>query len=213
MFTDIFNFFVKITAYPVQKLCFRTKVYFEDKSVQGRKIRGGAVIVSNHTSVFDYAVYLFVFFGRTLRVQMAEVLFNKQPLGIFLKALGGIRVNRDAHSLDAVSKSEEVIRRGGVVGVFPEGRLPLKGEQRPLPFKEGAALLALSTGAPVIPVYTNGSYFAARRARVIIGKPIYPSKYTALDCSDREKVAGLNTELRERIIQLGRLLDEKTAKQ
>ena len=103
MLIDFFNWFVKITAYPVQKLIFRTKVYYQDKNVQSRHIKGAAIVISNHTSVFDYAVYLFVFFTRTLRVQMAEVLFDKKPLGLFLKMLGGIYVNRDVHNFDFIN--------------------------------------------------------------------------------------------------------------
>lgn len=57
-----FNTFTKITAYPVQKACFNTKILYEDKSVQNRRIKGPAIVVSNHTSVYDYAVLLFCFF-------------------------------------------------------------------------------------------------------------------------------------------------------
>ena len=74
MLIKFWNAFVKITAYPVQKAVFRTKVCYEDKRAQSRRIKGSAVIVSNHTSVWDYGVYLFVFFFRTLRCQMAEVI-------------------------------------------------------------------------------------------------------------------------------------------
>ena len=34
-----FNTFTKITAYPVQKACFNTKILYEDKSVQNRHER------------------------------------------------------------------------------------------------------------------------------------------------------------------------------
>ena len=67
MLIKLFNAFVKITASPVQWAVFRTKVYYEDKSAQSRRIKGAAVLVSNHTSVWDYACYMFVFFFRTLR--------------------------------------------------------------------------------------------------------------------------------------------------
>ena len=210
MLYSLFSMFVKITALPVQWLCFRTKVYFEDKSVRGRRIKGAAIIVSNHTSVFDYAVYLFVFFGRTLRFQMAEVLFKKKILAVFLRCMGGIFVDRDAHDLGFIARSEKVLDRGGVVGVFPEGRLPREGEKRPLPFKSGAAYLALSSGVPIIPVYTNGSYFCKRRARVIIGRPIFAEDLTEQGLSDKEKISRVSDALRERIIELGELLNEKT---
>ena len=83
----LFNAFVKLTGLPAALLVFRTKVYYENKAAQGRRIKGAAVLVSNHTSVFDYAVYLFVFFTRTLRTLMAEVLFEKKLLALFLKLI------------------------------------------------------------------------------------------------------------------------------
>lgn len=205
-----FNALTKITAWPVQALCFRTKVCYEDRAVQDRHIRGSAIVISNHTSVYDYAVYLFVFFFRTLRFQMAEVLFSKQPLGLFLRAMGGIRVDRDAFDFSFVAKSEQILRRGGVVGIFPESRLPKPDEARPLPFRPSAAYLALSSGAPVIPVYTNGSYFRRSRARVIIGKPVDAASLVDPDLSEKEQLAQVSELLRLRIIELGRMLDEKT---
>ena len=210
MLIKIFNWFVKITAYPVQKLIFRTKVYYQDKSVQSRRIKDAAIIASNHTSVFDYAVYLFVFFTRTLRVQMAEVLFDKKPLGIFLKMLGGIYVNRDARDFSFMYKSEEVLKKGGVVGVFPESRLPRKGEETPLEFKPGTAYLAISADVPVIPVFTNGKYFCKERAEVIIGTPMNPRDYTDDSLSDKENIANFTNALRQRIIELGNELNEQS---
>ena len=61
MLIKIFNWFVKITGWLPQRIVFNTKVYYQDRSVQGRHIKGAAVIASNHTSVFDYAALLFVF--------------------------------------------------------------------------------------------------------------------------------------------------------
>lgn len=205
----LFHAFVKLTGWPVQKLCFRTKIYYEDRSVQNRHIRGSAILVSNHTSVYDYAVWLFVFFSRTLRFQMAEVLFQRQPLGTFLRCMGGIRVERDTFNFGFIRKSEEILHRGGVVGIFPEGRLPLPGETRPLPFKPSAAYLALTTGVPVIPVYTDGSYFRRRRARVIIGKPLALDAAVDAALPPKQQLAQASELLRKRMMELERMLDEK----
>ena len=212
MWIKIWNAFVKITAWPVQFLAFRTRVYYEDRSAQGRRIKGPAIIVSNHTSVFDYAVYLFVFFSRTLRFQMAEILFQRKILGLFLKWMGGIYIDRNVHDVGAVARSQNVLEKGGVVGVFPEGRLPLKGEERPLPFKTGAAFLALSSGVPIIPVYTNGSYFNKKRARVIIGRPVFAEDLADKSLSDKEKIVAVSEALRDCIVRLGELLDAESNK-
>lgn len=205
-----FNVFTKITGYPAQLLCFRTKVYYEDKSVQSRRIKGGTILISNHTSIFDYAVYLFVFWSRTLRFQMAEVLFRKKALSLLLRALGGIFVDRDAFDFGFVAKSQRIIEKGGVVGIFPESRLPKKGEERPLPFKTSAAYIALTTGAPIVPVVTNGSYFNKKRARVLVGTPVRAEQFIREGASDKENLQAVTDALREKIIDLETMLNEKT---
>lgn len=206
------NTIVKITGWLPQKIVFRTKIYYEDKSVQKRRIKGPAIIISNHTSVWDYACFLFVFPGRTLRYQMAEVLFKKKVLGVFLKGMGGIYVNRDANDFSFISESEDILRDGGVVGIFPESRLPRPEEERPLPFKSSAAFIALSSDVPVIPVYTKGDYFNKKRNRVIIGKPINAAELTDSNLSDKDNLQLVSDSMRQRIIELGELLDERIEK-
>ena len=212
MIYKFFNWFTKITAWPVQFFAFRTKIYYEDRESQGRKIKGPAVIVSNHTSVFDYAVLLFVFFSRTCRYLVAELQFEKKILGPFMKMLGAIRVDRNSFDISSVQNAVDVLDAGGVVGIFPESRIPLPGEEKPLEFKTGAALISLMAGVRVIPVYTDGCYFKRKRARVIIGAPLEPSDYTDDSLSDRENIANVTKALREKIIMLERLLHEKEEK-
>lgn len=199
----------KITGWLPQRVAFRTKVYYEDKSVQSRRIKGKAVIVSNHTSLFDYIALVFTFLFRTLRVQMAEVLYEKKFLGFLLKMLGGIYVNRNTLNLSFISKSEDVLNKGGVVGIFPESRLPLKGEERPLPFKSSAAFIALSADAPVIPVYIDGRYFTRKRTRIIIGKPMNINDYIDDSLPKKENLINATNAMRDKIIELERMMNEK----
>jgi len=201
------NVFAKITGYPVQLACFRTKVTYKDKSIQSRRIKGPAIIVSNHTSVYDYAVMIFVFLSSTLRVPIAEVMFRKQPLAGFLKAMGGIQIDRDTHSLSSLSECEDVLLAGDVLLIFPEGRIPRKDETPPLEFKHGAAALSLATGAQVIPVYTNGSYFRKERARVAVGTPVDVSAFCDPELSDTQNLAAVSAALREAVIELAPLTE------
>lgn len=204
-----FNFFVKVTGWLVQKIVFRTKIYYEDKKVQSRKIKGAAIIASNHTSVWDYCIFVFVFLFRTLRYQMAEVLFKKKVLGLFLKLMGGIYVNRDTHDFSFIDKSNDLLNKGWVVGCFPESRLPLPNEERPLEFKVSTIYLALQSGVEIIPLYTNGVYFKKARARVMIGTPFNARDYVDDSLSEKENVERITKLLRERITQLGKKLDEE----
>ena len=202
----IFQWFVRITGWIVQWFAFRTKIYYEDKSIQSRKIKGNAILVSNHTSVYDYAVYLFVF-NRILRYQMAEILYKRKGLKLFLRMMGGIYVNRNTHDLSFLDKSNEILNKGGVVGVFPESRIPKPEEERPLEFKQSVIILALQSKAPIIPVVTNGSYFKKQRARVLIGTSFNAFDYYDEALSEKENIANITEILRERIIELKGKLD------
>jgi 1-acyl-sn-glycerol-3-phosphate acyltransferase len=73
----------------------------------------------------------------------------------------------------------EVLRAGGLVGIFPEGGITRDGAMRP--FRAGAAVLALQIGVPVVPIYVAGTFEAlprdARWPRFVpvalrIGEPI-----------------------------------------
>ena len=218
MLTIFFNWFVKVTGWLPQKLIFRTKIEYEDRAAQGRHIKGPAIVIANHTSVFDVGIWMFVFFGRTLRCLVAELIFRKQPLGFFIKLLGGIRVDRDAHDFSFMARSEQILRRGGVLEIYPESRIPRPGEKTPLEFKPSAAYLALSAagsipgGVKVIPVYTNGSYFRRARARVIIGTPIDVLQYYDERLSEKENIAWINEVFRERILSLEAQLGEQVTR-
>ena len=93
--------------------------------------------------------------------------------------------------------------------MFPESRIPKPGEETPLPFKPSAAYIALAAQKPVIPVVTDGKYFGKGRAHVLIGKPMDPGDYADPDRPEKENIQALTDAMRERIIELERLLDER----
>ena len=70
---------------------------------------------------------------------------------------------RPRHAVDRAAGADlsffhEALRRlraGRCVAIFPEGAL--NPTETLLPFKQGAALLALQAGVPVIPVYSAGT--------------------------------------------------------
>lgn len=207
-----FQTFVKVTAWIAQFFCFRTKIYYENKKSQSRRIKGNAILISNHTSVYDFAVMLFVFPCRTLRYLMAECLFEGKGLGRFLRNMGGVKVDRDARDFSFLLRSEEILDKGGVLGSFPESRLPVEGEERPLPFAPSTAYIAMRSGAPIIPVYTNGSYFCRRRARVIIGEKMYAEDYIDPALSEKENIERVNAAMRRKILELRDELAKRTVK-
>lgn len=205
------NWFVKITGWLPQLIVFKTKIIYEDKNKQSRAIRGKAVIASNHRSVFDMALLMFLFPYRTLRCIVAEVMFQKNPLfSFFLKCLGAIKVERNAYDFSFVEKSCKILDKGGVVEIYPESRLPKKDEETPLPFKPSAVYIALISDSPIIPVYTNGKYFTKERVKAVIGTPINVRELYRSELSEQDNIANITEQLRNKIISLKNEFDEET---
>ena len=194
--------FVRITGILPYWIIFRTKVFYQKNAIKRSKLKGPAIVYSNHTALLDFAQILFLFPFRFIRCLMAELLFKKNLLGVFVRSMGGIKVERDSHDFSFLYKANEVLDKGGVLCAFPEARLPNKGDELPLPFKPSTAYIALKSGAPLIPVYTVGNYISAKRNYVIIGEPIYADDYATDNLSEKELVEKINDVMRNKIIEL-----------
>ena len=205
------SWIIKIVNYIPQLIVFRTRVYYENKSVQRRRIKGSAIVVSNHITIMDFAVMMFVFYSRTLRCLMAELMFKQNfVLTFLLKILGGIKVDRDSHDYSFVSKCCKILDKGGVIEIYPEARIPQPGEETPLPFKSSAAYIALESGAPIIPVYNEGKYFKLHRNKVIIGTPIDVRELYDNSLGHTENLENISKILRQRVIELKNELEKQT---
>ncbi len=94
----------------------------------------------------------------------------------------------------------QTLRQGGIVGIFPEGRLPVKGEYHP--FAPSTALIALRAGAVIVPMVTDGSYGLFKRAHVLIGKPMDLRTLTAEERPSSDELARLTLLLEQRNAEL-----------
>ena len=115
----------------------------------------GAILAGNHPSVLD-GVLLLIVSPRPVRFLVAEELFNHPLLRWAFESMGCIPVYRTkTHNGDALHAAVEVLARGEVIGIFPEGTTSDHGVMRQI--KRGVGLLALKTGVPVIPFGVQGS--------------------------------------------------------
>lgn len=203
--------FVKITGYIPHLFYFKKKVYYVNKQKSSRKIKGSAIIISNHKSVFDFALYMFVFPFRDIYTLIGEVMFEKGKLfGWFLRKLGGIKVERQNYDFDFINKALEKLEKGKVLEIYPESRLPLKHEKNILPFKPSFVYLALESNAPIIPVYTNGEYNTKKRTKVLIGEKIYLRELYDDSKSEKENIDYLCNYVRDYIERLEGIVNEET---
>lgn len=116
---------------------------------------GGAILAGNHPSVLD-GVLLLILSPRPVRFLVAEELFYHPLLRWAFEGMACIPVYRTkAHNGDALHAAVAALDRGEIIGIFPEGTTSDGGVMRQI--KRGVGLLALRTGAPVIPFGIVGS--------------------------------------------------------
>jgi 1-acyl-sn-glycerol-3-phosphate acyltransferase len=139
---------------------------------------GGMIIAPNHISYLDPPVA-----GSALDRQiffMAKVeLFRIPGFRWLIREYGAFPVRRGVADRTALRWAEQLLLAGEGVMVFPEGTRSPDG--RLMPAERGIAMLALRTGAPVVPVGVDGTdrtlpchSFILRPAkiRVNIGPPL-----------------------------------------
>ncbi|NEB77665.1 1-acyl-sn-glycerol-3-phosphate acyltransferase [Streptomyces sp. SID14478] len=88
------------------------------------------------------------------------------PLGPFLDGIGQVKVDRSTADRTAITRALDVLREGGVLGIFPEGT---RGEGDFASLRAGLSYFAVRGGAPIVPVAVLGS--TERPGRLIKGLP------------------------------------------
>lgn len=137
---------------------------------------GPVVLASNHDSLLDIPLIV-IAAPRPVWFMAKRELFENRFGAWFFGALGGFSVNRGANDMRAVRAALAVLRRGRVLGMYPEGTR----SRSFLPFLPGAAWAALATGAPLVPAGISGTAESMprgskvprpSRVRVRFGEPI-----------------------------------------
>ncbi|MBK3580247.1 1-acyl-sn-glycerol-3-phosphate acyltransferase [Streptomyces sp. MBT65] len=88
------------------------------------------------------------------------------PLGPFMRAVGQVEVDRSTADRTAVTRALDILKNGGVLGIFPEGS---RGEGDFAALRAGLAYFAVRSGAPIVPVAVLGS--SEKRGRLIKALP------------------------------------------
>lgn len=128
----------------------RIRVQQHEHSTQ--RIKGPVVYVANHSSYFDIPLLYFCLEHSICFMGKAELA--KIPVfGAIFRHMH-ISVNRSSPKSRAKSleKAKEMLQRGRSVIIFPEGTIKAEIQPGLLPFKDGAFVLAMQAGVPVVPL-------------------------------------------------------------
>lgn len=115
---------------------------------------GPAILVANHPSDVD-PILLAIALPRTVHFMGDVVQFQRAFVGPIIARLGAFPVHKGSPDRRGVETALELLRRGEVIALFPEGDLYRRAD--PEPFGRGVGFLAARSGAPVIPVGIAGA--------------------------------------------------------
>ena len=193
----------KIGNYLPFLLLNRTKIIYLDKRSKYIIKKLGCIIISNHTNLFDFPLFLMMFFRPIVRCLTAEVMSRTNKcLTWFLYKLGAIFVNRFNHDLSFTSQIEEALKEKHKILIFPEGRLPKDGEKELLPFNPFYIHLAKENNVPIILCATNGQYIKKKKNKLIIGESIDVNTYWNDENSPIDNLKNINKIIEVKIKKL-----------
>ncbi len=169
--------------YIVSMFIYKTKVY-------GRKnipIRDGALLISNHISIFDSFIIVRPL-RRPLVFVIENVFFKNFFLGIFFRTLNMVPVSskwRHKALENFYSSCQERVNNNNILCIFPEGQISRIGNLGE--FKKGFTQIAKGINTPIIPMYIDNA----------IGTPL--SHVACTDCLKKFKIQSIQHPVRIKV--------------
>ena len=174
---DLWESSLYLPTYVMGRLVWR--VYFKNEAPQA--LRQGALLVANHRSSVD-PFFVQLAARRRVHWMVAKEYCQHFLFGRLLRLLEVIPTNRSGLDTASTKAAMRLTRAGKLVGMFPEGRLN-QTNRLLLPIRSGAALVALRSEVPIVPLLIEGSplgksvwspLFIPARVGITFGQPIWP---------------------------------------
>jgi 1-acyl-sn-glycerol-3-phosphate acyltransferase len=152
---------------------------------------GPVILAGNHVSNVDPFLIAFGLPVRRPAHFMAKAeMFESAIGGWFFRGVHQFPVNRGKADRGAIREAASILKANGVVGIFPEGTRRRAGKEPEV--QQGAAFIALMTGAPVVPVGSIGAELLGggvlpKRGPIVsvFGEPVDPAAFADLPKSER----------------------------
>lgn len=180
-------------------ICFLFKVlsHVDVQGLENVPEQGGAILASNHLGRLDAPLG----FCLLKRVDATSLVADKYKKNLFFRWIvdttGAIWINREDADLQAMRAARDLLKKGGLLGIAPEGTRSRNGKLNLA--KTGVAYLADKVDVPVIPIAFWGTekalkellHFKRPTIHVHFGKPFY---LQPLDRKNREMGMQQNTD-------------------
>ena len=129
---------------------------------------GGVIVTANHGCSADPLLLISCAPYRPPSFMVAREYSNLPIARFFTNLIGCIPVNRTGQDTAATKQALRRLKAGNAMGIFIEGRLVAPGEVAEP--RDGVALLALRSGAAVIPAHISGTNYSPSVAKGLLGR-------------------------------------------
>jgi len=205
----VLYYFALVQLLLLQVFFFKTKTYFEDDNKKNKRIKGSAIIISNHRSFMDGIVIVLRFFFKRIHFLATDFYRDKRKFLKFVVSLaGGIFVDIDGLSFSFIEKSRRIAAKGRPIMIFPEGGF--KRTYEPSKFSAGYLMLAAKMGLKIVPIVNDFNYGLFKRVHIMIGNSIDLSDYSGAEI-DNAKLKEINNDISNKYSMLFYKLKKKKA--
>lgn len=178
------------------RLLFRIRVVHPERLPD----RGGYIVACNHITLAD-PVVLAAVIKKPIHYMAKAELFKVPVLKQVISVLGAIPVNRQKPELSTIKRCIQVLKEGGVLGMFPQGTR-IREEDAAVA-RSGIAMIASKARADILPLFItakNNRIRPFRRTTVVVGELI---PFDSLDFSNgSQSYADISGMVIETILRL-----------
>ena len=155
---------------PLFRLMFRLEV----SGAEHIPSYGPVILCCNHISMLDPIMVAAGVRNRCIHFMAKAELFKLKLFGKVLNQVGVIAVKRGESDMSSLRISLTTLKNEEVLGIFAQGHRDKTNE---LAMETGVGLLALRSGAPVLPLMLIGNYRLFHRLLIVVGPAVDLTKY------------------------------------
>lgn len=173
-------------------------IFKGQKIVKKTKIKTPAIVLSNHTSFYDFMYTFSAIYPKRVNFLAARKMFHEKELKTFMKISRSIPKSLMETDLSSVKATLQILRKKGIIAIFPEGQISNSGSTMAFNPAISKLIRKAKVNTYIIKHYGAGLANPPWSKKTFKG-PIQTEKVLLLNPSEIEELT--SDEIHEKIVQ------------